>query len=440
MTSTNKDCCRRALSMWSTHGLDILNLLMADVRDGVGPFLSVYLKGSQHWAASDIGIAMAVSSMFGAVCQIPAGLLVDGIRAKRALVALSGLAVAAGCFSMALFPGFFLVIVSQAILGAASAIIPPALAAISLGLVGPKQFPARVSRNEGFNHTGNFAAALLAGFIGQRYGYQWIFFLVCFCAVGSVWAVALIRPYEIDHAIARGGQSKPEDRSSPEQSEPVKVKPIALIDLFRRKDLVIFLVSVILFHFGNAAMLPMAGQVLAKVHPGADVSALGACIVAAQLVMVGVAAATGWALRAGIGRRKIFMIALVLLPVRGILFSLTDSPVAIVVIQLLDGVAAGIFGVISVIIASDLMRGTGRFNLAQGLVALATGLGASMSNLVAGFVVQAFGYSIGFITLATIALIALLFFAILMPETGPRSGPATVHPGTTGTATVPTSD
>jgi len=440
MTSTNKNCCRRALSRWSTYGLDILNLLMADVRDGVGPFLSVYLKGSQHWGAGDIGIAMAVSSMFGAVCQIPAGLLVDGIRAKRALVALSGLVVAAGCLSIALFPRFFLVIVSQALLGAASAIIPPALAAISLGLVGPNQFPGRVSRNEGFNHAGNFAAALLAGFIGQRYGYQWIFFLVCSCAVGSIWAVALIRPYEIDHAIARGGQSKAEDRTSPEQTESLKVKPIALMDLFRRKDLVIFLVSVILFHFGNAAMLPMAGQVLAKVHPGADVSALGACIIAAQLVMVGVAAATGWALRAGIGRRKIFMIALILLPIRGILFSLTDSPVAIVAIQLLDGVAAGIFGVIAVIIASDLMRGTGRFNLAQGLVALATGLGASMSNLVAGYVVQAFGYSIGFITLATIAIIALLFFAILMPETEPQSGLATLHPGTTGTVTVPTSD
>jgi len=440
MTRTNNDSCRHVLSKRSTYGLDILNLLMADVRDGVGPFLSVYLKGSQHWGAGDIGIAMAVSAMFGAVCQIPAGLLVDGIRAKRALVALSGLAVAAGCLSIALFPGFSLVIVAQALLGAASAIIPPALAAISLGLVGPNQFPARVSRNEGFNHAGNFAAALLAGVIGQRYGYQWIFLLVCFCAAASVCAVALIRPYEIDHAIARGGQSKPEDRASPERSEQLEAKPIGLIDLFRRKDLVIFLVSAILFHFGNAAMLPMAGQVLAKVHPGADVSALGACIIAAQLVMVGVAAAAGWALRLGIGRRKIFMIALVLLPIRGILFSLTDSPVAIVAIQLLDGVAAGIFGVISVIIASDLMRGTGRFNLAQGLVALATGLGATMSNLVAGFVVQAFGYSIGFVTLAMIAISALLFFAILMPETGPRSGPAADLPGTTGTVTVPTSD
>lgn len=393
---------------------------MADVREGVGPFLSVYLKGSLHWCAGDIGIAMATGAMVAAVCQIPAGLLVDSIRAKRALVAFSGLVIAVGCLSIVLFPRFYLIIGSQVLLGIASAIIPPALAAISLGLVGPERFPARVSRNEGFNHAGNFSAALLAGLIGQRFGYHWIFFLVCGCAVGSAWCVAMIRPNEIDHAIARGGQSEDKGEGSVEGQGR---QPVALLDLFKRKELVVFLISVILFHFGNAAMLPMAGQVLAKTHPGADISALGACIIAAQLVMVGVAASVGWALRRGIGRRTIFMVALILLPIRGLLFSLAVSPVAIVAIQLLDGAAAGIFGVISVVIASDLMRGTGRFNLAQGLVALATGLGASTSNLVAGFVVQTFGYPTGFITLAAVAMVALLFFAILMPETGPRSEP-----------------
>jgi predicted MFS family arabinose efflux permease len=418
MAQTNRDSNQPQPSKWSIYGLDSLNFLMADVRDGVGPFLSVYLKGSQHWAAGDIGIAIAVSAMVGAVCQIPVGLLVDSIHAKRALVAFSGLVMAVGCLSIALFPHFYLVVASQVLLGTASAIIPPALAAISLGLVGPERFPARVSRNEGFNHGGNFTSALFAGLIGQRFGYHWIFFLVCFCAVGSAWSVVMIRPNEIDHAIARGGQSEKKREGSVEGQGR---QPVALLHLFKRKELVIFLISVILFHFGNAAMLPMAGQVLAKTHPGADISALGACIIAAQLVMVGVAASVGWALRRGIGRRTIFMVALILLPIRGVLFSLTDSPIAIVVIQLLDGAAAGIFGVISVLIASDLMRGTGRFNLAQGLVALATGLGASTSNLVAGFVVQTFGYPIGFMTLAAVAIMALLFFAILMPETGPRS-------------------
>jgi MFS family permease len=174
----------------------------------------------------------------------------------------------------------------------------------------------------------------------------------------------------------------------------------------------VFLVSVVLFHFGNAAMLPMAGQVLGKTHPDADIIALSACIITAQLVMIGVAAAVGCAMRKGVGRKTIFLVAFVTLPIRGFLFTLTDSPFGVVAIQLLDGVAAGIFGVISIIIVADLMRGTGRFNLAQGLVALSTGLGAGASNLLSGFVVQIFGYTIGFFTLAAIALGGLVFFAL----------------------------
>jgi MFS family permease len=408
-----------APSKKSLRGLDGLNFLMADVRDGVGPFLSVYLKGGQHWPVGQIGIAMAASSIAAALCQIPAGLVMDALRAKRALVAGSGLLVALGCLSIALFPSFFLVITAQLMLGAASAIIPPALAALSLGLVGRTRFPARISRNEGFNHGGNFTAALLAGTVGQWLGYHWIFYLVCLFAVASAGIVTLIRPQEINHAVARGGEG---DEHPPKIGE--KTEPVPVPELLKRRDLRVFLASVILFHFGNAAMLPMAGQVLAKTHPGADITALSACIIAAQLVMVGVAATVGWSLRQGIGRKPIFLVALAILPIRGLLFSFMDSPVGVVGIQLLDGVAAGIFGVISVVIAADLMRGTGRFNLAQGLVALSTGLGAAISNLTAGFVVQAFGYPAGFLTLSTIAVAALVFFALFMPETRPDAGVA----------------
>jgi predicted MFS family arabinose efflux permease len=125
----------------------------------------------------------------------------------------------------------------------------------------------------------------------------------------------------------------------------------------------------------------------------------------------------GGALRKGIRRKTIFLVAFLTLPLRGFLFTLTDSPYGVVAIQLLDGVAAGIFGVISIIIAADIIRGTGRFNLAQGLVALSTSLGAALSNVCSGFIVQWFGYATGFITFAGIALGGLIFFGLLMPET-----------------------
>jgi MFS family permease len=395
----------------SLRGLDGLNFLMADVRDGLGPFLSVYLKGTQHWGSGNIGLVMAASGVAAAICQIPAGLLVDAVRVKRLLIAVSGLLVGIGCLLIAFFPKLQTVLAAQITLGAASAIIPPCLAAMSLGVVGHRLLPARISRNEGFNHAGNFTAAVLAGGLGQYVGVIWLFYLICGFAVASALVVLLIKPKEIDHELARGAEKVSEQEGRSE--------PMSFSALWKKRDLKVFIISVILFHFGNAAMLPLAGQVIAKVHPGMDVIALSACIIAAQLVMVAVAATVGRAMHKGVGRKRIFLVALAVLPVRGVLFSMTSSPYAVVAIQLLDGVAAGIFGVIGVVIASDLMRGTGRFNLAQGLMALAVGIGAALSNITGGYIVEKFGFTTGFLTLAAISVLALIFFAVYMPETRP---------------------
>jgi predicted MFS family arabinose efflux permease len=394
-----------AISPRSRHGLDGITFLMADVGGGVGPYLSVFLTGSEHWAAGRIGVAMAVASLAAALCQVPAGLLVDAVRWKRTLVAVAGLLIATGCLAIWAAPRFWVVIGAQAGMGAASAVIGPTIAALSLGLVGRARLDARVSRNEGFNHAGNFGAAALTGLLGQYAGRQWLFFLVAGFAVASVAAVRLIDPAEIDHRRARGGEDSANGR------------PLGIGAVLRRRDLRIFLASVVLFHFGNAAMLPMAGQVLAMKHPGADTIALSACIISAQAVMVGVAWAVGRACARGIRRKTIFLVALSVLPVRGVLFSLADSPWGVVAIQLLDGVAAGIFGVVSVLIASDLMRGTGRFNLAQGLTALAVGVGSALSNGVSGVVVERAGYAAGFLFLAAVAACGLIFFWVLMPQT-----------------------
>ncbi len=401
-------------SLRSLRGLDALNFLMADVQGGLGPYLAVFLKGERHWGAAQIGIAMAVGAVATALAQVPAGLLVDNLRIKRALIAGSGLLIALSCLMIGIWPTFPMVLAAQVILGAAGAVIGPALSALSLGLVGQRRLPAQISRNQGFNHAGNFVAAGLAGGLGEYVGFDWIFYLICIFAAASAASCLLIDGREIDHDLARGGEAE-----TPQGGRA----PAPLRALLRRRDLLVFLGAVVLFHFGNAAMLPLAGQELARGHPGSAAMAMSACIIAAQFVMIGVAWAVGRALATGHGRKAIFLVALAVLPVRGLLFTFVASPVGVVAIQLLDGVAAGIFGVISVIIAADLMRGTGRFNLAQGLVALAVGAGAGLSSLVSGLVVQGFGYPAGFLTLAAIAACALVFFLVMMPETMPRTGP-----------------
>jgi MFS family permease len=405
----------RGPSIRSLRGLDALSFLMADVRDGIGPFLVVFLKGTLHWSSSDIGLVMGASGLAAALSQLPAGMLVDALRAKRAIIALSAGIVAAGCLLIACCPTLPVILATQTALALVSAVMGPCIAALSLGVVGHRMLAARVSRNEGFNHAGNVAAAVLAAILGQYAGTVWLFWLVCMFAAASTITVLLIRRSEIDNELARGGE-----RLRNAHGAGV---PAPLSSLLQRRDLMMFLATVVLFHFGNAAMLPLAGQMLAKGAPGQDVVALGACMVAAQLVMVVVAAGVGRAVKAGVGRKKIFMVALVVLPVRGLLFALTDNPYAVIAIQLLDGVSAGIFGVVAIVIASDLMRGTGRFNLAQGATSLAVGIGAGLSNLTSGFVVDRFGFSTGFVVLAVVAAAALALFALFMPETGPRDEP-----------------
>jgi len=408
-TAASADAPGKPVSSRSLRGLDAVNFLMADVQGGLGPYLSVFLE-SQRWQAGSIGVAMAATSISSAICQIPAGLLVDATRAKRLIAAASGLLIAVACLAIAWFPHFLPVLAAQVVIGAAAALVPPTLAALALGLAGRARFDATISRNQSFNHGGNFVAAILVGGLGQYVGIQWIFYLIGGFACASALATLLINPREIDHVLARGGEAK---------EAGGQARPASLRELLQRRDLRVFLGSVLLFHFGNAAMLPMAGQVLAVAHPGQATIALSGCIIVAQFVMVGVAWAVGRAVARGVGRKTVFLVAYAILPVRGVLFSFTTSPYGVVAIQVLDGIAAGIFGVAAVLIASDLMRGTGRFNLAQGLVALSVGIGATFSNLVGEYAVEWFGYPAGFLTLAAIALAALLFFAFLMPETRP---------------------
>ena len=168
-------------------------------------------------------------------------------------------------------------------------------------------------------------------------------------------------------------------------------------------------------------MLPLVGQKASDgLQEGAAVL-MSACIIVAQVVMVPVALiasrlAVTW------GRKPVFLIGFAVLPVRSLLYTLSVNPYYLVGVQLLDGIGAGIFGVVSVLVVADMKKGTGRFNFTQGALATATGLGAGSSNLLAGFVVKAAGFDAGFVTLAAIAAAAAVFFALAMPETAWSSG------------------
>jgi predicted MFS family arabinose efflux permease len=391
----------------SLSGLDWLNFFLADVQTGVGPFLAIYLAGNK-WNEQSVGVAMTVGGIAGILTQSPAGGLVDRLRAKRALIAIGIACLAIGAILLALFPAFWPVMIAQSLIGGTSSIFGPCICAIALGIVGPKLFDRRQGRNQTFNSAGNVTAAVAMGFIGYFISSRGVFFFVALGTIPTLLCLRRIRPQDIDYDIARGAS----------QQEAAGAKSARLREVLRDRPLVIFLICAVLFHFANAAMLPLLGEMLALGKGRSSMMFMSACVVTTQLVVTLIASFAGrkastW------GRKPLLLIAFAVLPIRGLLYTLTHHVALLVAIQILDGIGAGIFGVVSVLVIADLTSGTGRFNLTQGLIATAVGIGASLSQTVAGAIVHHLGYSPGFLFLAIVAAIALAIFWWFMPETCP---------------------
>lgn len=406
MSSENPDQARRA-----GRALDAANFFLADVRDGLGPYLAVYLLTEQRWGEARIGLVMSVATVAGIVAQTPAGALVDATRAKRLVMVMAAIMVTLASLSLPLFPSFLPVAISQGIAQAAAVVFPPAIAAVSLGIFGHAAFTRRIGRNETFNHAGNAVAAALAGVSAYWFGPTVVFFLLAAMAIASLLSILAIPAPAIDHDLARGLHDATTDAQ--------RDTPSGLAVLLTCRPLLVFAICVLLFHLSNAAMLPLVGQKLALQDKNLGTSLMSACIVAAQLVMVPFAMLVGaradrW------GHKRFFLAALLILPIRGALYTLSDNPFWLVGVQLLDGVGAGIFGAIFPVIVADLMRNTGRFNVAQGAVITAQSIGAALSTTLAGFVVVGAGYSAAFITLGVVAAIGAVVCFLALPETRHR--------------------
>ena len=153
-------------------------------------------------------------------------------------------------------------------------------------------------------------------------------------------------------------------------------------------------------------LLPLVGQKLALANKELATAMMSFCIIAAQLVMMPIALFAGrkadqW------GRKPVLLIGFAILPVRALLYPLSNDSAWLITVQTLDGVGAGIWSVLTPLVVADLMRGIGRYNLALGGVATAQSVGASLSGLAAGLIVDRFGYDAAFATSAAVALSAL---------------------------------
>lgn len=391
----------------NTLSLDSLNFFLADVRDGLGPYLAIYLLAVHKWDPASIGVVMTLAGIAALLTQGPAGALIDRTRSKRAVIAVAALLVTGSCVLLPFVSSFSLVALTQAASAVAASVFAPAISAISLGITGPRAFTRRTGRNETFNHAGNAVAALLAGGLAYLFGPVVVFYLMAFMALASIVAVSCVSAAAIDHEVARGFD--PAHHHDHEQ-------PSGIMVLLSNRPLLLFAICCALFHLANAAMLPLVSQKLSQINLHMATPLTSACIVAAQVVMVPMAWLVGskadvW------GRKPLLIVGFLILPLRGVLYTLSNDPYWLVAVQMLDGIGAGIFGALFPVIVKDLTQGTGRFNVSLGALSTVFGLGAALSNSLAGFVVQLAGYNAAFLTLAGVAAVALALLWLAMPET-----------------------
>jgi MFS family permease len=394
---------------FSPFSLDAVNFLAADVRGAIGPYLNVFLVTQQHWSQSEVGLVTTIGGLLGIAVQTPIGAAIDETHAKRGVIVLALAVLAVTAVVIFAFPTFWPVAISNSLMAVAGDVFGPAVAALTLGLFARKLLARRMGRNSAFDHAGNVAIALTAGAVGYALSQRAVFLLVPVFALLTAAAVLSIPANAIDYDRARDLDHDPGAAGSAAGVAGYGV-------LFKSRPLVVFALCVMLFHFANAPLLPLVGQKLALAHPKEATAMMSACIIAAQAVMLPIALLVG--AKADVwGRKPLFLAGFGILPIRAVLYTLSDNSFWLIGVQILDGVGAGIFGALAPLVIADIMRGTGRYNLAQGAVATVQGIGASLSGLAAGEIVDHFGYSAAFLSLGGAALVAVIVFAIKMPET-----------------------
>lgn len=380
--------------------LNWLNFFMADVRDGLGPFLGIFLQQHQ-WTPAEIGLVMTIGGIAGVVATTPLGIFVDATRGKRAVLIVAALAIVVSCSLNYFYPVFAVTAAAQVVSGIAGAAIGPALAALTLGIVRQRGFAHQLGRNEAFNHAGNAFAAIMCGLLGYFFGIGSVFALMGAMAVASVFVALTIPSSAIDHDAARGLE---------QQTGDVAPQSVSLFAVLQSKPLLILGVTMMLFHLANGAMLPLLGQAMVARGTAGDGSAYtAATVIIAQLTMVPMALlASRLAETRGYG--IVVLIALAALPIRGLLAGFVTEPWVLVPVQILDGVGAGMLGVALPGLVARILSGTGHVNAGLGAVMTIQSIGAALSPAIGGYIAEHAGYWVAFVALGGVAGVALLLW------------------------------
>lgn len=389
----------------SERGLDWLNFFIADVQTSFGPFVALYLA-TQGWPQGRVGLALTVGSLTAIASQMPGGALVDEVRSKRLLLGISLVLIAVGALIFAFFPSFLFVMVAEIVHGSTGGVTQPALAAIGLGLVGHHSLSRRLGRNGRYKSFGNALTAAVMGLLGQFVSMRATFLAAAALCAPALFALSRINGDEIDYARSR--------QAAPGRDK--KPKAARLLDLAKNRRLLIFAACLVLFQFANASVMPLTTERLAR-HAEYESALVTAALVIVPQVITALLA--GWVARRadGWGRKPLLLLGFAALPVRAVLFTFVPNPWYLLPVQALSGLTAAVVGILTPLVIADVTRGSGRYNIAQGAVGVASGIGASLSTTASGYLAQMLGYTIGLYGLAGVGLAGVGLVWWQMPET-----------------------
>lgn len=377
-----------------------LNFFIADVRDGLGPYLGVFLKGHQ-FTESQIGLITTSTSLCALIFGIFLGVLIDKTHFKRGIIALCIVGIVLATGANYFYPHFTFTLTAQIAIALCAVCLALAFSAITLGIVGQKGFSKQISLNEAYKHAGTAFSAGLSFIFALYYGIGAIFIITALMGVCALVFLALLKSSQINHAVACG------------KEEGVEIPLRKALGDVR----VLFLgVVMFCFHLSNAYMLPLLSQ---RAHTlGIDSSGAyaAATILIAQCTMIGISLLCMRLLQTKgnphFSSIYVYLMGIALfgLIVRGGVAAHFDGILAMIIVQILDGVGAGIVGVILPLLVAMLMRGSGHINAAFACVMTFGGVGAALSGSLGGYIAQYFGYFYAYLTLAFVAAFGLLIW------------------------------
>ena len=421
---------------------------------------SAFLIVAKGYSEKQVGVLFFVFGMSQFLFQAPAGYLYDYTEQKLLWLSTAGILTSLLTVLTAIFASdtnFMLMVFIKFLQGGITSFIPPGLNSITQGIVGSVGMTEQVAVNEMMNHLGT-AILVTTGSVLAYFMYPDIGMLFVVSPIACVFFLFFlnrIKPSDIDHDAARGLKSKADGETSdgaPQEGANKKQmdhKPSfafglgggdaddtgngdraeSPLQVLKDPILLMFIVVCFLFHLSNGTILPLVMQTLAIGNGGVGILMSGMCISVAQVIMVCAAKICG-DFSGKYGRKPLFLIGLGIVPVRaailaGLLTLRGDNEATLwwqavtLSTQILDGVGAGTFGTMYILVTSDISGGTGRFGMTLGLTTAAMSIGGTVSGYLGQALAEDYGYLNAFWILCFMSIVPVALYFFCMPETLP---------------------